>query len=178
MLPTLAIIGGVLVALVLILVVLAARKPDAFRVQRATTIQAPPEKVFPLVNDFRAWESWSPWDKIDPNLKRTYAGPASGTGTVYEWRGNKKVGQGRMEIKEAVAPNRVAIQLDFLKPFEAHHRAEFTMTPRGGGTTVTWDMHGRQPFLLKVMTLFMSMDKMVGKDFEKGLANLKALAEK
>ena len=178
MLPTLAIIGGILVALVLILVVLAARKPDAFRVQRAATIQAPPERVFPLVNDFHAWESWSPWDKIDPNLKRTYAGPASGTGTVYEWQGNKKVGQGRMEIKEAVAPKRVTIQLDFLKPFEAHHVAEFTMTPRDGGTTVTWTMDGRQPFLLKVITLFMSMDKMVGKDFERGLANLKALAEK
>ena len=178
MLPTLAVIGGAIVLLVLVLVVLAARKPDAFRVQRATTIQALPEKVFPLVNDFRAWESWSPWDKIDPNLKRTYTGPASGTGTVYEWLGNKRVGQGRMEIKEAVAPHRITIQLDFLKPFAAHHVAEFTMTPEAGGTTVTWTMDGRQPFLLKVITLFMSMDKMVGKDFERGLANLKALAER
>ena len=178
MLPTLAVIGGVLVALILLLIVLAARKPDTFRIERATTIQAPPEKVFPLVNDFHAWPGWSPWEKLDPNLKRTFAGPANGTGTVYQWEGNKKVGAGRMEIKEAVAPNRITIQLDFIKPFAAHHLAEFTMIPQAGGTTVTWTMDGKQPLILKVMTLFMSMDRMVGKDFEKGLANLKALAEK
>jgi uncharacterized protein YndB with AHSA1/START domain len=178
MLPTLAIIGGVLVALIVVLLVLAARKPDTFRIQRATTIQAPPEAVFPLVSDFHAWLGWSPWEKLDPNLKRTHSGPANGTGAVYEWEGNKKVGQGRMEIKEAVTPRRIIIQLDFLKPFEAHNVTEFTMTPEAGGTAVTWAMTGQQPFLFKVMCLFTSMDRMVGKDFERGLANLKALAEK
>ena len=178
MLPTLAIIGGVIVALILIVLLLAARKPNTFKIERSATIQAQPEKVFPLVNDFHAWIDWSPWEKIDPNLQRTHSGAPSGTGAIYEWEGNKNVGKGRMEIKESVAPGRIIIQLDFIKPFETHNVTEFTMTPQGGGTTVNWAMTGQQPFMFKVMTLFMSMDKMVGKDFEKGLANLKALAEK
>lgn len=178
MLPTLAVIGGILVLGVLVVLILAARKPDTFRIERATTIQVPPEKIFPLINDFHAWLGWSPWEKLDPNLKRTHAGPPSGRGAIYEWQGNKKVGQGRMEIKDEEPPNRLNIQLDFLKPFEAHNTSEFTLTPAAGGTTVNWAMVGQLPFLLKVMTLVMSMDAMVGKDFEAGLANLKALAEK
>jgi uncharacterized protein YndB with AHSA1/START domain len=174
----LAVIVGVVALVVVAILIFAATKPDTFRIQRSTTIQAPPEKVFPLINDFRSWQSWSPWEKIDPNLKRTFAGPAEGQGAVYEWEGNKKVGQGRMEITESSPPSRLAIKLDFIKPFEAHNAVEFTTARRGDSTDVTWAMQGSQPFMLKVMCLFMSMDKMVGKDFEKGLANLKALAEK
>src|SRR5262249_21781477 len=121
MLPTLAVIGGVLVLIVLIVLILAARQPDTFNIQRATTIQAPAEKVFALIQDFHAWGSWSPWEKLDPELKRTHSGAPAGKGAVYEWVGNKKVGQGRMEITDASPPNRVIIQLDFLKPFEAHN---------------------------------------------------------
>jgi uncharacterized protein YndB with AHSA1/START domain len=170
-------LGLIVLALVIVLVY-AATKPDAFRVQRAATIQAPPERVFPLINDFSSWRAWSPWEKKDPDLKRTYAGPASGKGAVYEWEGNKNVGQGRMEITDAAPPSRVTIRLDFLKPFEAHNTAEFTLDGRGDGTTVTWTMDGRQPFMLKVMSVFLDMDRIIGKDFEAGLANLKALAEK
>jgi uncharacterized protein YndB with AHSA1/START domain len=169
--------GGLIVAGIIGLFVYAATKPDAFRVQRSATIPAPPQAVFDQIADFHNWLAWSPWEKIDPNLKRTYSGPASGVGAVYEWVGNKNVGQGRMEIKEAVPGSRVLIQLDFLKPFEAHNTAEFVLEPKGSDTHVTWAMTGRQPFLFKVMTVFVSMDAMVGKDFEKGLANLKALAE-
>jgi uncharacterized protein YndB with AHSA1/START domain len=175
---TIAIIVGVLVVLIAAVLIYAATKPDTFRIQRAATIKAPPDRIFPLINDFRSWTSWSPWEKMDPNLKRTYSGAESGRGAVYEWEGNKKVGQGRMEIKDASPPSRVSIQLDFIKPFEAHNTAEFTLDGQGDSTNVTWVMHGRQPFMFKVMTVFMSMDKMVGKDFETGLANLKAATEK
>jgi uncharacterized protein YndB with AHSA1/START domain len=171
------VVVGVVVALLIALLIYAASKPDAFRVQRSATIPAPPQAVFDQIADFHKWPAWSPWEKIDPNLVRTYSGSPSGVGAMYEWVGNKKVGQGRMEIKEAVPGSRVTIQLDFLKPFEAHHTAEFTLEHKGPDTHVTWSMAGRQPFLLKVICTFFSMDAMVGKDFEKGLANLKALAE-
>ena len=156
----------------------AAIKPDAFRVQRAGSIKAPPEKIFHLINDFHNWASWSPWEKLDPALKRTYSGTASGQGAVYEWEGNKKVGQGRMEIMESSRSSKITIKLDFLKPFEAHNTAEFTLDRQGDSTTVTWVMNGRQPYMFKVMSLFFSMDKMIGKDFETGLANLKSITEK
>lgn len=173
----LAVVGLIVLAVVIVLIY-AATRPDTFRIERAATIQAPPERVFPLINDFSSWRSWSPWEKMDPELKRTYTGPASGKGATYEWEGNKKVGKGRMEIKEAVPPSRIVIQLDFLQPFEAHNTAEFTLDGRGDGTTVTWAMHGRQPFMFKLVKVFIDMENMVGKDFEAGLANLKALAEK
>ena len=156
----------------------AAIKPDEFRIQRAASIKAPPEKIFPLINDFHNWVSWSPWEKLDPALKRTYSGAASGRGAVYEWEGNKKVGQGRMEIMESSPSSKITIKLDFLKPFEAHNTAEFTLDRQGDSTTVTWVMNGRQPYMFKVMSLFFSMDKMIGKDFEAGLANLKSITEK
>jgi uncharacterized protein YndB with AHSA1/START domain len=171
------IVGSLVAAGIIGLLVYAATKPDGFRVQRSTTIQAPPGAVFAEIADFHQWLAWSPWEKIDPNLKRAYSGPASGVGAVYEWEGNKNVGKGRMEIKEAVPGSRITIQLDFLKPFETHNTAEFTLEAKGDGTHVTWAMIGRQPYLFKVMTVFMSLDKMIGKDFEKGLANLKAVAE-
>jgi uncharacterized protein YndB with AHSA1/START domain len=175
---TLAIVAVVLLVAIAAILVLAAMKPDTFRITRAITVKAPPEKIFPLIADFRAWSAWSPWEKRDPALKRSYGGSASGKGAVYEWEGNSKVGKGRMEIIDAPPPSRLAIKLDFLKPFEAHNTAEFTLTPRGSTTDVTWAMHGPNLFIGKVMSLFVSMDRMVGKDFETGLANLKAEAER
>jgi uncharacterized protein YndB with AHSA1/START domain len=175
---TALIILGILAVLFVALLIYASTKPDTFQIQRAATIQAPPEKIFPLFNDFHNWTSWSPWEKMDRNLKRTYSGPASGPGAVYEWEGNKKVGQGRMEIAETSPPSKLTIKLDFLKPFEAHNTTVFTLVPQGNSTNVTWTMHGQQPFMFKVMKTFIDMDKLVGKDFEAGLANLKSIAEK
>jgi uncharacterized protein YndB with AHSA1/START domain len=141
-------------------------------------IKAPPAKVFALIDDFRQWAGWSPWEKLDPAMKRTHSGAASGKGAVYAWEGNGDVGAGRMEILETTAPSRVLIRLDFMKPFEATNTAEYTIQPEGEATRVTWAMYGPAPFLSKLMQVFVSMDKMIGKDFEQGLANLKALAER
>jgi carbon monoxide dehydrogenase subunit G len=170
----------VIVFLVLIaaLLAFAATKPNSFRVQRSARINAPREKIFPLLNDFHNWGGWSPWEKLDPDLKRTYSGAAGGKGSVYEWEGNRKVGHGRMEILESSRPGKVVIKLDFLKPFEAHNTAEFTLEGKSDTTNVTWAMHGPQPFVGKLMTVFFSMDRVVGNDFETGLENLKAIAEK
>jgi uncharacterized protein YndB with AHSA1/START domain len=178
MLTTLAIVGAVIVVAILVILIMAASKPDVFRVHRATVIKAPLEKIFPLLNDFRNWGGWSPWEKMDPDLKRDYSGAPTGKGAIYGWVGNKKVGEGRMEIMESVPPSRIALNLDFLRPFEAHNTVVFTLTPQGDGTGVSWDMQGPTPFMFKVMHVVMNMDRMVGKDFEAGLANLKALAEK
>jgi uncharacterized protein YndB with AHSA1/START domain len=157
---------------------LAVTKPDTFRVQRAVTIKAPPEKIFAVINDFHNWTSWSPWEKLDPAMKRTHSGAASGKGAIYEWQGNSKVGEGRMEILDTTAPSKIAIKLDFIKPFEGHNTAEYTLVPQGEMTNVTWAMYGPTPFISKLMQVFISFDKMIGKDFEEGLANLKAVAEK
>jgi uncharacterized protein YndB with AHSA1/START domain len=157
---------------------LAVTKPDTFRIQRAVTIKAPPEKIFAVINDFHNWTSWSPWEKLDPAMKRTHSGAASGKGAIYEWQGNSKVGEGRMEILDATAPSKIAIKLDFIKPFEGHNTAEYTLVPQGEMTNVTWAMYGPTPFISKLMQVFISFDKMIGKDFEEGLANLKAVAEK
>jgi hypothetical protein len=170
-----AIVVLVLVAGVL---AIAATKPDTFRVERSVSIQAPPEKIFPLIDDFHNWGAWSPWENRDPAMKRTHSGAARGKGAAYAWEGNNAVGSGRMTIAESSPPSKVTIDLDFLKPFEAHNVADFTLTPEGGATRVTWAMHGPSPFFSKVMQVFLSMDSMVGKDFEAGLANLKAAAEK
>ncbi|MGQ0810689.1 MAG: SRPBCC family protein [Nitrospiraceae bacterium] len=172
------IIAIVVVVLIAALLIYAATKPDTFRVQRATTIKAPPEKIFPLINDFHSWGAWSPYEKLDPAMKRTYSGAAHGKGAVYEWESNGKAGKGRMEIAEASPPSKVTINLDFMKPFEAHNTAEFTLEPKGDSTNVTWAMYGPSPYMAKVIHIFFSMDSMVGKDFETGLANLKTVAEK
>lgn len=177
MLPIVGIVVGVLLALVVVLLVVASSKPDTFRIQRATSIKAPPEKIFGLLDDFRRWTAWSPWEKLDPAMTRTHGGAAAGKGAVYAWKGNNKVGEGRMEILESVSPSRLSIQLDFLKPWEAHNVADFTLEPQGDATTVTWAMHGPQPLMGKVMAVCVNMDRMLGKDFEAGLAAMKALAE-
>jgi hypothetical protein len=168
-----------LVVLILIIAVLlyAATQPDTFRIQRSASINAPAEKIFPFINDFRSWVEWSPWEKMDPELKRSFGGAASGQGALYEWEG-QKVGKGRMEIAKISPPTNILINLDFLKPFEAHNIAEFTLEPMGNSTNVTWAMYGPSPYIAKVMHIFFSMDRMVGKDFETGLANLKTIAEK
>jgi uncharacterized protein YndB with AHSA1/START domain len=163
--------------LVIAFVAFVLTRPNQFRVQRKAKINAPPERVFALLTDFHRWTSWSPWEALDPNLRRTHSGAASGAGAVYAWEGNKRVGEGRMEILEVRPSSKVTIKLDFLKPFEAHNTAEFTLVPSGGGTDVTWAMYGHNSLMLKAMSLFMPMDKMVGKDFEKGLDNLKRATE-
>jgi len=178
MLKTIAVIVILLVVVPLIAVLAyAATRPDTLRVQRATSIKAPPEKIFPLINDFRSWRSWSPYENKDPAMKRTLSGATNGKGAAYEWDGDRNVGQGRMEITDA-SPSKVTIKLDFLRPFEAHNIAEFTLEPKGDSTNVTWAMRGPCPFIGKVMSVFIDMDRMIGKDFETGLANLKALTEK
>src|SRR5687768_11735358 len=171
------IIALVVVVLLVAVLVYAATKPDTFRVRRATSINAPPEKIFALINDYHSWGSWSPYEKLDPTMKRTYSGAANGRGAVYEWEGNSKAGKGRMEITDTAPPSKVVINLDFVKPFEAHNIVEFTLEPAGHSTHVAWAMHGPTPYVAKIMHVFLNMDKMVGKDFETGLANMKAAAE-
>jgi hypothetical protein len=163
MIEVLTIIAIVVALAIAVILLLAALKPDTFRVERKATISAPTEKLFALISDFQEWRSWSHWENRDPNLK--------GKGAVYAWDGNKNVGSGRMEILDATA-SQIVIKLDFFKPFEGHNQAEFTLTPQGGATNVTWTMHGPAPFLSKVMQVFMNMDRMIGRDFEAGLANL------
>lgn len=173
-----------LTALVLLVVavgavlVLAMTKPDTLHVERSASIKAPPDRIFTLIANLRGWTEWSPYERKDPAMKRTHSGAPSGKGAVYEWDGNNQVGKGRMEIIEATPPSKIVIKLDFMKPFEAHNTAEFTMQPAGDATNVTWAMHGPNLFVGKVMSIFIDMDDMIGKDFEAGLANLKTLAER
>jgi K+-transporting ATPase KdpF subunit len=182
MFETIAIIAVVLAVAIAIVLILAMIKPDRFRVERAAAIHSPPETVFALIEDFRQWRSWSPWEGRDPAMKRTYEGADRGKGAVYAWDGNKNVGAGRMEILSATSPSTIVIKLDFIKPFEGHNTAEFTILPQGGatgvGTNVIWAMHGPAPLLHRVMQVFMNLDRMIGKDFEAGLANLKKIAER
>jgi uncharacterized protein YndB with AHSA1/START domain len=175
MLKIIAIAAVVLVGGILLF---AATRPDSFRIERSTTIKAPPEKLFAQVNELKAWTAWSPWERIDPALKRTYSGPGAGKGAAYAWEGNKDVGSGRMEIIDAVPAARITIKLDFLKPFEAHNTAEFSFSRQGESTTVTWAMHGPSPYLSKLIGLFFDMDRMIGGQFETGLTNLKTITEK
>lgn len=170
-------IGIVVVVLIVAVLGYAATKPDTFRVERATSIKAPPEKIHPFLNDFRQQVVWSPWEKKDPAMKRAFSGAESGKGSVYEWDGNKDIGKGRIEITES-SPSKITMKLDFLDPFEAHNMAEFTLAPKGETTDVTWAIFGPMPYISKVLTMFCDMDSMIGKEFEAGLADLKTLAEK
>lgn len=167
-----------LLVVVVGILVYAATRPDTLRVERKATINAPPDKIYPLIADFRRWTSWSPWEKRDPALQRTYSGAASGKGAVYAWQGNRDVGSGQMEIVDVTEPTKVGIKLDFIEPFEGHNVADFTLVPKGGATDVTWVMTGPTPYLGKVIGVFINMDRMIGNDFEAGLASLKAAAEK
>jgi uncharacterized protein YndB with AHSA1/START domain len=173
----LKIIAIVVVVAILAVLAFAATRPNTFRVARSTVIKAPPERIYPLIEDFHKWRGWSPYENLDPVLTRTYGGPTRGVGSTYAWVGNK-AGAGRMEIVRAAAPSELNISLDFTKPFEAHHKAIFTLVPEGDATRVTWAMEGASPFMFKLMGLVFNMDKMIGKDFETGLAGLKAEAEK
>ena len=177
MLELITIVAIVLAIAILIVLGLASAKPDTFSVRRSAVLQAPAEAIFPLINNFHQWAKWSPWENKDPAMKRDYSGAESGKGAIYAWDGNKNVGSGRMEILDASAPSKIVIKLDFFKPFEAHNTAEFTILPQDDATDVNWVMHGPAPFMSKVMQVFMNIDKMVGEDFEAGLANLKRLAE-
>lgn len=168
----------VLAALLAGLLIYAFLQPDSFRVERSALVKAPPEKIFALVNDFHAWEAWSPWEKIDPTIKRTYGGASAGKGAIYEWSGNKDIGQGRMEIVESAPPAKVLLKLDFVTPFEAHNMVEFLLETQGDSTRVTQAMYGPSPFISKLMGLFFNMDKMVGDKYDEGLASIKAIAEK
>lgn len=156
----------------------AATRPDSFRIERSITINAPAERIFPLIDDFRGWTAWSPWEKRDPAMKKTYGGPPRGPGAVYEWSGNSEVGSGRMEIIRSAPGSNVTVDLHFLTPFEGRNTAEFILAPEGEATSVTWAMYGPSPFVSKLMGLFMSMDAMLGGDFESGLAAMKAVAER
>ncbi len=164
-------IAGVLVA--------ASFRPNTFHVERSTNINASSDSLVAMVTDFHRWTAWSPYEELDPAMKRSYSGAPNGKGAVYTWSGNSKAGEGRMEIMEVVPSSKVGIQLDFTKPFESHNMATFAFAPEGGGgaTKVTWMMDGPSPFISKVMGMFMNMDKLIGNDFEKGLANLKKVAE-
>jgi hypothetical protein len=163
-------------AIIAILVV-AATRPPTFHVERSMTIAATPEKINPLLDDFHNWQQWSPWAHLDPQMHVDYAGPPTGQGAVYEWKGNKKVGKGRMEIL-AAQPTETSIKLDFLSPFESHSTTNFILQPQGTITRVTWTMDGPSTYTEKLMSVFVSMDKLIGKDFENGLANLKTAAER
>lgn len=168
---------GLLAALALVFI-FATTRPDSFRVERSISIKAEPAKVYALLNDFHAFGSWSPWQNLDPGMRVAYAGATSGPGAIYTWEGNSEVGAGRMEILKSEPDNSVVVKLDFLKPFEGHNTSEYTLVSSPGTTNVTWAMYGPSPFVSKLMGIFVSMDSMIGKDFERGLANLKAVSEK
>ncbi len=170
-------IGLVFVVLLAALLLFAATRPDSFSVERRIVVQAPPQKIQPLITDFHRWADWSPWEKLDPAMKRTFGGPPAGVGATYAWQGNADVGSGRMEVK-AVTADKVSIQLDFIEPFEGHNTADFVLAAKDGGTELRWVMFGPSTFVTKLMGVFVSMDTMIGKDFEKGLSQLKAAAER
>ena len=174
MLLKIIIVIAVLVAIVL---VFAATKPKIFTVQRTINIKAPPDKIFELINDFHNWSRWAPQDKDDPTMRRTFSGAASGTNAVSEWVSSGSAGKGRMSIIEATPPRMVSVQVDFVKPFEVHNINEFTLEPTGESTKVTWRMHGTNLYIMKLISVFMNMDSLAGKHFERGLKNLKSVAE-
>ena len=178
MFEIIAIIAVIIAIAIAAVLILAATKPNTLLVQRATSIRAPADRIFPMINDFRQWRTWSPYENKDPAMNRTYEGAGSGKGAVYAWDGNNNVGSGRMEILETAVPSKITIKLDFFKPFEGHNTAEFTMLPQGDVTNLTWTMSGPAVFMSKLMQVFMNLDHMIGRDFEVGLANLKKLAEK
>jgi uncharacterized protein YndB with AHSA1/START domain len=166
-----------LIIIVVLFVGFVALQPGEFRISRSATIAAPPEHVFAQVNDFHNWEAWSPWAKLDPESKVTFDGPSAGTGSIFTWSGNDKVGEGRMTITDSQPHELIQIKLEFKRPFEDTCATEFKFAPDGEQTLVTWTMSGQNGFMGKLFCLFMNMDDMVGSDFEKGLASIKSVAE-
>jgi carbon monoxide dehydrogenase subunit G len=167
---------SVLVVIAAILV-FAATKPNVVRVRRSLSIQAPPDKIFALINDFHNWSRWAPQDKDDPTMKRTYSGPGNGVGAISYWDSTGSAGKGRMEIMESLAPRKISINVDFLKPFAAHNINEFDLEPDGTSTKVTWSMQGTNVYLMKLMGIFVNIDRVMGKHFETGLDNLNAAVQ-
>jgi hypothetical protein len=168
-----------LAAVIVVFLIVVALQPSDFRVERSATMRAPAPAAFAQVNDFQNWQAWSPWEKVDPALKRQYDGPKAGTGAVYAWQGNKDVGEGRMTIMESRPGELVRIKLEFFKPFAATNTAEFSFKPAGAETTaVTWSMAGQNNFLSKAICLFVDMDRMVGGMFDQGLTQMKAIVER
>lgn len=166
-----------LAVIIAVFIVVVALQPKEFRVARSATMSAPPSAVFAEVNDFHKWEAWNPWGKIDPAMKQTYEGAPAGVGAIYTWTSNHEVGEGRMTITESRPSDLIRIKLEFYKPFAATNMAEFTFTPDGDRTVVTWSMTGEKNFMAKAIHLFVSMDRMIGGQFEKGLAEMKAITE-
>ncbi len=169
-------LGIAVLLLVVVLGILVATRPDAFRVERSVTVTAPAEVVFAQLNDFHLWSAWSPWEKMDPGTKKTYGGSPAGTGATYHWVG-EKVGEGQMSLTESKPHEHLAIKLEFLKPFQATNDVEFNLKPASNGVSVSWSMVGKNNFLMKAFSLFVNMDERVGKDFENGLAELKQVSE-
>jgi hypothetical protein len=163
--------------IVVLFIIFVASRPADFRVTRSATMSAPPAVVFAQVNELRKWEAWNPWGKLDPACKMTYEGPPAGTGAGYTWAGNNKVGEGHMTITESRPNELIRLNLEFLRPFKANNTAEFTFKTEGNQTAVAWSMSGKKNFMFKAVSLFMDSDTMVGRDFERGLADLKAVAE-
>lgn len=159
------------------LLAVAAMRPHSFRVERSATIKARPDRIFPLINDLRSFNRWNPFEKKDPGLKGSYSGPARGKGAAYAFEGNRDVGKGSIEIIESAASSKVSMALRMREPFEADNRVEFTLTPNGETTNVTWSLQGPVPYLARLVHLFFDMDRMIGRDFEAGLASLKSIAE-
>ena len=174
----LLVVAAVLVGAVAVVLLLAARKPDSFVVQRSAVIAAPADRIFPLINDYRQWTAWSPYETKDPQMKRTFGAVAAGAGATYAWEGDSNVGAGTMTMVESAPPSKVGIRLVMVKPISAENDVSFTLTPQGSSTAVTWAMQGVVPFFAKVIHVFFSMDRMVGGDMEAGLAKLKAVAER
>lgn len=167
----------VLAGIVVVFVAIVATRPSEYQVARTATISAPATTVFAQVNDFHNWQAWSPWAALDPAMTQTYEGAQAGTGAIYTWAGNQKVGEGRMTLIESRPSDLIRIKLDFLKPFAATSTAEFTFKPEGRETVVTWGMTGERHFMAKAVHVFMNMDKMIGDNFETGLARMKAITE-
>jgi hypothetical protein len=164
-------------AVVVLFIIVVETRPSTFHIERSISMAASPQNAFAQVNDFHAWAAWSPWEKLDPQMKKTFEGPPSGVGSMYEWTGNDKVGEGKMTIEKSTAPSLVGIKLQFIKPFAATNTATFTFSPASEGTKATWSMDGENNFIGKAFSMFMDMDKMVGGDFERGLASMKTVAE-
>lgn len=177
MLKIIGIIAGVFVIAIIGVLAYAATLPDTFRVQRSISVKASPEKIFPLINNLKDMNEWNPFAKQDPSIKITYSGPASGKGAAHAWT-SEKAGEGRLEITDSSPPSQVNMRLDMIKPMEGHNAIVFALQPQSGGTDVSWAMSGEYNYISKVICVFVNMDRMIGGEFEKGLADLKVMAEK